>query len=408
MSNASDYVVPGGGSVTTYTYRTKTRTTKKWRYQFRVYIEPGNPDAGKKLVGKSGYSTKKEAQAALREAIKRAEQNRPLVSSSLTLGQYAQDWLDSRRLAASTRASYKKIIRNHIEPNLGNKKLVSITPTMLNSLYIKLQENGRKDGKHAGEPLSLNSINKVHTLISQILESAYGDKHISENVAKNPTVEPPRARDIAAEKPEIKVWTPQELKAFLQWNRDEYEDDLYTLWLVYARTGIRRSEGLALKWSDFNPAQQTLAVRRTVDPARPGQIKPPKSGKARVIDLPGDVVDALKRWKSIRAQMSFDFGQGESYIFGNNTGGLRSPNEIGRRWTYRVKLAQESIKGLPRITVHGLRHTHATHLLTANVHPKIVQERLGHSTISITLDTYSHLMPSTQRASVQQLEALYA
>lgn len=403
MTSQADKARYGGGSVTKYTYRNKTRTVTKWRYQLHVT----GLDSAKKLQGKSGFTTKKDAQAALRDAIKRLEEGKPMHSSKKTLGAYTGEWIESRRLAASTLAGYRKIIRNHIDPHLGHYQITAITPTILNAFYKELQERGRKD-KQTGAPLSANSVNKVHALLSQILESAYGDDLVHENVAKKPTVNPPRAKEIAAQKEEITVWSPAELTSFLQWDKESFGDDLYTLWLVYARTGLRRSEALALKWSDFNATQQTLAIRRAADSARAGATKPTKSGKARVLDLPQDVTATLKKWKSVRAQMAFEFGQADAFIFGNNTGGLRSPNEIGRRWTYRVKSAQESLPELPRITLHDLRHTHATHLLAAGVHPKVVQERLGHSTISITLDLYSHLMPTTQRESVRQLEALYS
>ena len=185
-----------------------------------------------------------------------------------------------------------------------------------------------------------------------------------------------------------------------------YEDDIHTLWLVIAQTGMRRSEAIALRWQDFDAGNQRIAVRRAADTATARAVKSTKTGSARVIDLSAEVVDALHAWKRLVAQISFEHAKAGAYIFGNPAGGLRSPNEVGRRWRRRVLAAQQVMPDLPTVTLKGLRHTHATLLLQAGVQPKVVQERLGHSTIAITMNIYSHVMPSMQRDAVDRLSAI--
>lgn len=175
---------------------------------------------------------------------------------------------------------------------------------------------------------------------------------------------------------------------------------------MIAQTGMRRSGAIALRWQDFDAGNQRIAVRRAADTATARAVKSTKTGSARVFDLSAEVVDALHAWKRLVAQVSFEHAKAGVYIFGNPAGELRSPNEAGRRWRRRVLAAQQDMPDLPTVTLKGLRHTHVTLLLQAGVQPKVVQERLGHSTIAITMNIYSHVIPSMQRDAVDRLSAI--
>lgn len=130
-----------------------------------------------------------------------------------------------------------------------------------------------------------------------------------------------------------------------------------------------------------------------------------KTGSARVVDIDSVTLDALKSWKATRGSIALGFARADAYVFGNLDGAIRSPNEVGRRWTYRVAAAQKALPELKRITLKGLRHTHATLLLELGEHPKVVQERLGHSTITTTMNIYSHVTPTMQRTAIDRLAA---
>lgn len=145
-----------------------------------------------------------------------------------------------------------------------------------------------------------------------------------------------------------------------------------------------------------------LSLRRAANVTKRNATKKTKTGSSRSIDLDQNSVNALKAYKAKRGSISLDLARPEAYVFGNDQGQIRSPNEVGRRWTYRVAKAQEKLD-LPRITLKGLRHTHATILLELGIHPKVVQERLGHTKISTTMDIYSHVAPTMQRNAIDLL-----
>ena len=135
------------------------------------------------------------------------------------------------------------------------------------------------------------------------------------------------------------------------------------------------------------------------------KAKTTKTGSARVLDLDAETLAVLKAYKVKRGTISLDLARADAYVFGNDAGEIRSPNEVSRRWTHRVRRAQTDLDELPRVTLKGLRHTHATLLLELGEHPKVVQERLGHSTITTTMNIYSHVTPTMQKAAVDRFAA---
>jgi integrase len=148
-------------------------------------------------------------------------------------------------------------------------------------------------------------------------------------------------------------------------------------------------------------------VRRALDTARKGQIKGTKSGRARVVDIDPATVKVLKQWRSGRAALSLEFARPDAYVFGALDGSPRSPMSLSSMFSRRVAKARQALgsDALPVLSLHGLRHTHATVLLEAGENPKVVQERLGHTTITTTMDTYSHVTPTMQRSAVDRFTA---
>lgn len=388
------------GSVSKYTYKNKSGKQERWRWQLWVPTNTGDPNSDLTRIGKGGYTDPQDAQDALSDARRGHE---PVTTGTApTLAVYADQWIDGLRLASSTIAGYRRLLR-HVIPRLGSRRLDTITPSDMSRLYATLEKSGRLDQKRKGEGLSANTINKVHVTMSSLLGSAVIDGWLRSNPAKSPSVRPPTQRQVRAAQDEIRVWTADELRAFLDWSRHSYEDDFYTMWATVAGTGMRRSEVLALQWKDV--AGNRISVRRALDTEARDEFKSPKSGKSRVIDIDNALTTLLAEWRSLRSQISLDYARPDGLVFGNNLGGSRSPNEVSRRWRTRVKRAQEDID-VPTITLHELRHTHATMLLQLGVHPRVVQERLGHSTIGITMDTYSHVLPSMQADAVERLSTL--
>ena len=204
------------------------------------------------------------------------------------------------------------------------------------------------------------------------------------------------------------TWTGDQLATFLAWNRDELKDELFPLWRLIAYTGMRRSEALALKWNDLNTKAMRVSIRRAVDTDDWTKTKPPKTGNARVIDVDEDTLKVLASYKVARAELAFELAKADAYIFGDDDGKLRSPDAMTSRWDRRMKWLTKAHPTLPRVTIKGLRHTHATLLLELGEHPKVVQERLGHSTITTTMNIYSHVTPTMQKNAVDQFASRLA
>lgn len=396
----------GTGSITSYTIKAGTR----WRYQLWVPIDPEHPDHGDRQTGKAGYLTADAADDGLTDAKNQLKNNIKFVRKTPTVATYAESWLAGLQLEASTIVGYKRIVNNHISPYLGKIALNKLTATRIAAHYKQLLESGRKDAGHLGEPLSKNTVNKVHICLGAMLDAAIDDSYISVNPArKKKIVKAPTGSQVAAQTPEIITWTAGELAAFLAWDRGVHQDELHTLWLTIAMTGMRRSEALALQWRDIDIKGRKVSVRRALDTTERDKLKSTKTRRARPVDIDDKTVAALKAWRVQRGKVSLELTQANGYVFGNLAGGTRSPNEISRRWRFRVEKARQAlgVDALPVVTLKGLRHTHATLLLESGINPKIVQERLGHSTISTTMNVYSHVTPTMQRAAVDSLSALF-
>ncbi|MFV0405255.1 MAG: tyrosine-type recombinase/integrase [Propioniciclava sp.] len=321
-----------------------------------------------------------------------------------TLGVYADAWVEGLHLGDSTIAGYKTIIRNHLRPQLGHYPLDKLTPTRIARHYRDLEQHGRKEEQDKGGPLPANTVHKAHVVLGAILDAAIEDGHLATNPAKRKAAKAPTTSQMRAEKPELVTWTADQLAAFLSWDRDEKQDELFPLWWVIANTGMRRSEALALKWNDLNPKTSQISIRRAINTEDWTKTKTTKTGNARVIDIDTATLKTLASYKVVRAELSFELARADAYIFGDDQGQPRSPDAMTSRWDRRLKWAArvKKFEHLPRVTLKGLRHTHATILMELGVPPKVVQERLGHSTITTTMNIYSHVTPTMQKNAVDQ------
>ena len=381
------------GSV--YSYVTKSGV-KRWRAQA----------SDSKRTSRS-FKTKNEAQSFLAEFNRQAK--KPVTNPlQTTFKEYAQEWLASLTLANSTIQGYEKNLRNHVLPTLGDKPLESITAKDIEYLYIELRSKGRKDGKDFGGVLSENTINKVHQNLRKILDLAVEDGLILTNPAKQKRiVKPPSPANIRAQKLEVQTLSAEQLVAFLEFN-EQQEDDLNLLWRLIIETGLRRSEAIALQWSDLDAANSRLSIRRAADPSVSRGVKRTKTNRDRNLELDPDLVSALLEYKKTRAELGPAYVSSTAYIFGTLNNELRVPNDVGARFYRAVEKAIYGVTKveLPHFTLKTLRHTHATLMLANGSNPKIVQERLGHSTITVTMDTYSHVTPTVQREAVELLTSV--
>jgi integrase len=391
---------------TVFAYTTKSGKAF-YRWQVSLPLDPNDPSAGKKRYSKGGFLTYKQADNAMRDAVKESEKGRMPITDVTLFGDYAKEWLASLKIANSTRVGYEKIIRVHLLPQFGNNKLTDITGASIGSFYRKFEANGSQSRYTPGAGLSSNTVNKIHVVLGSLLQSAVYDGKLNTNPARhNPkAVNAPTGADIRQEQEELETWTAEQLKAFLEWDTHTFNDDIYAIWHVLAMTGMRRGEAVALQWKDVNLANATISIRRSTDSALRKTVKnSTKTKRNRAVMVDEATLAALKEHKLARSQVGLHSVQPDSYIFGTLDGTVRNPGDVGARFARAVAEAQKAIPGLPHLTIKGLRHTHATLMLEAGVIPKVVQERLGHANISTTMDIYSHVTATMQVDAVEQLQ----
>jgi integrase len=297
----------------------------------------------------------------------------------------------------ATWESYERNLRVHVVPRIGAVPLRSLTPTHLNRLYAELLESGRApgNGRRAGKGpgLSPRTVAYIHTIIHRALRDATKDGVVLRNVAA--AARPPKQRASGA--PEIHTWNADELRAFLDFVSDE---QLYPVFMVAATTGMRRGEVLGLPWRDIDLDSARASIRQTVVcVGHKVAFSTPKTPKSkRSVPLPREAVDTLR---GLHRQQTTHALDGSDLVFQDDRGDPLDPESVSLVFERRVKSS-----GLPRIRFHDLRHTFATLALQAGVPLKVVSDILGHENISITADTYSHVIPAMQEDATSRVAAL--
>jgi integrase len=287
-------------------------------------------------------------------------------------------------------------VQKHILPTLGRVKLQKLTPVMINSLYAQLL----KDGKVCGSGgLSANSVRRVHATLHRALNDAVRWDLFSRNPCD--AADPPRM--VGTEEEKTQAWTSLELRQFLAAVK---HDRLYPLWLTLAMTGLRRGEALALRWADLDLERARLSVRRSLVPINGTvEVHEPKTSRGRrLVALDPFTVSVLRGWSLRQKKERLEWGpdwMDSGLVFTRPDGKLLHPERVTKAFSAAVKKT-----GLPRIHLHDLRHTHATLALEAGVHPKVVSDRLGHATVAITLDIYSHAIPALSEEAASIVAAL--
>lgn len=306
--------------------------------------------------------------------------------SRITLGDYLGRWLEDYarpNVAAKTFERYSEIVRLHLIPSLGHHVLSKLQPLHIQRYYSEALASGRRDGKGG---LSPQTVLHHHRVLREALQQGVKWLLLGRNPAD--AVEPPRAR-------------PREMRALNEAATARLltaaeGTRLFIPILLAASTGMRRGEILGLRWKDVDLEGATLAVRQSLEQTAAGlSFKQPKTAKSRrVVALPAFTVEGLKQHRARQATERLALGA----AYTDN--GLVCPAADGAPWRPNafsaafVALIRKTT--LQAVRFHDLRHTHATQLLRNGIHPKVVSERLGHATVGITLDVYSHVMPGMQ------------
>ncbi|MDA8331592.1 MAG: site-specific integrase [Candidatus Dormibacteraeota bacterium] len=344
-----------------------------------------------------GFRTKADAVEALQHAQAAAVRSVAGAPSALTVAAYLDAWLAGRRdagaIRATTATAYAVVIRVHLSPRIGRIPLVRLGREQITSCYRDLKASGRADGGDAG--LSQKSMYNIHLVLRKALADAVDAGYLE----VNPAV---RAWTAPRAEATMRTWTEDEAAQFVRTLFGQPDAALYRLALA---TGMRRGELLGLRWRDLDLDSRSLSVSQQVVRAA-GSLRvgsPKTAASRRRIALDADTVEVLRGHRRSQAVEKLQAGRGQSaddLVFGRPDGTPRDPDVVSHRFRNLVAAAK-----LPVIRLHDLRHTHASLLLARGTNPKVVQERLGHASVAITLDLYSHVVPDLQAEAALKIGA---
>ncbi len=358
------------------------------RYYF-VVDGPPKRDGRRNQVKRRGFRTKKEAEATLQKVL--AEISEGLHQSrdrAITLHEYVHGvWAASKQpdVRATTWDSYISNLRLHVLGRLGERKLAKITTSDIDTLFQDLRTDGRRNAGGGG--LSDRSRRYVFGVLSQVFRHAKDKGYL----LSNPMDRADRPKAATAKRP---WWTPTELAVFLNAVKEER---LLPLWLFFAASGARRGEALGLNWEDIDVDSGLVCISRslTVVRGQPRLLAPKSEESTRVVGLDPTTVSALRVWRARQARDRLAWGpayQTSDAVFTSESGKRLDPN-----WVTKEFGRARSLLDLAPVRLHDLRHAHASALIAAGEHPKVIQDRLGHADIRTTLNTYGHSSPDLQQ-----------
>jgi integrase len=362
-----------------------------------------DPETGKRRQKwHTFHGTKRDAQREMRSLLNDLDAGAYVEPDKMLVKKYLERWLASyakAQVSPKTFERYAEIVRCHLIPALGGLKLAALRPLQIQAYYASAVESGRRPrrGKVVVVPrgLSARTVLHHHRVLREALHQAVKWQMLARNPADS--VEPPRPITT-----EMRALDEMETVRLIEASAC---GRLYLPILLAATTGLRRGEVLAVRWRDIDLEAGTLAVRQSLEQTKEGlSFKEPKTQKGRrVIALPQLAIDALRRHKAEQAKIRLMLGPGyqaNDLVCCQPDGRPFKPGNITNSFAELI----ECLK-IPRLRFHDLRHGHATLLLRQGIHPKVVSERLGHSTVGITLDVYSHVLPGMQEEAARKVDA---
>lgn len=368
----------------------RERSPGRWA----IILDRHDPITGKrKRKWYSFKGTKREAQVECARIITETAASTYVDPSKLTVLELLNRWLTHIKPNVSPRTfeRYEQIARKNVAPLLGSTTLAKLQPVDISQAYATAVASGRRNGTGG---LSPRTVHHMHRILHQALSQAERWRLIPRNPAAllekrdRPKIERKVVKTITAPNTAAAMDAARELRLFIPL-------------ILAALCGVRRGEITALRWNALSLDTAQLAVVASTEQLDTGEIreKEAKSGKARTVALPAMAVEELRRWRIRQAEELLKLGvraAEDGHVLTQADGSPWRPRTLTRVMSAFLKAWG--------ITLHGLRHSHASHMLASNIHPKIVQERLGHSSIAITLDIYSHLMPNMQEEAAAAVD----
>ena len=333
------------------------------------------------------------------------------VQNEMSKGTYSEPsktlfktWLDNwlqiykkGNLKPTTYDSYENRIRVHIQPGLGEIPIEKLQTQMIQDFYNSKLRSDRGDSK---DGLSARSVRHLHTIICSSLDQAVQEGLLQINVAKS--AKPPIVRR--------KKMSNMSLENLIKFANSVKTDKHYSSYIIAITTGLRRGELLGLCWDCVDLDNGTISIERQLLVLKEGVVLDDGTKSKlsrRKVTLTDDGIKVLKDQKAKqddnRKLLTGGGYTDNNLVFSRDDGSFLDPREFTKRFQRNLEKA-----GLPKIRLHDLRHTHASLLLEKEIHPKIVQDRLGHSSIITTLDLYSHLSEGLQKKASESLKGLFA
>jgi integrase len=306
--------------------------------------------------------------------------------------QFLDRWLAHIKTQVSPKSCerYNELAKKNLVPLLGGVLLCKLKPMQISEAYATALASGRRDGKGG---LSPRTVHHMHRVLWQALEQAV----VWQLLARNPAaaVEPPKI-----ERKQMKVLDTDGTADFIETARGT---GMFMPIMLAVMCGLRRGEIAALRWHSVNLDNGQLSVVASVEQTEKGvREKETKSGRDRTVELPSIVIEELRRHRIGQAENLLRLGvrlTDHSHVCAREDGQPLQPRSFTHAFRKFVRR-----RGLQRIRFHDLRHSHATQMLKDGIHPKIAQERLGHSSVSITLDLYSHVLPGMQAEAASRVD----
>ncbi|SNY26922.1 Site-specific recombinase XerD [Orenia metallireducens] len=372
---------------------------KKGNGKWQIIVEVGrDPITGKRnRKYKTVEGTKKQAEAVMAKLITKIDTGSYIDPKDMTVADLLNQWLESYckpNLQPRSYESYKMITQKHLIPLLGRIKLQDLKPIHIQNYQTRKLNRGRQDNKSGG--LSPTTVQNHHHILSQAIK--YGIRlQLLENNPAEVIKAPPR------EEPQLQYLDRKGVEKVLEISKGKW---IHEYIFVAIHTGMRRGEMLGLTWDKVDLKGRKVSIVQAAQRVRNEGIifkKPKTKSSKRLITISKGVVEVLKRIKKKQTEKRLKL-KNHSYnkynlVFCEDDGRVCNPYTVTRRWN---RIAEKA--GYPDIRLHDLRHTHATLLLSSGIHPKVVQERLGHKNITTTLNTYSHVVPTLQREAAERLD----
>lgn len=366
------------------------RSERTW--MLRVFL--GRDANGKRTYANETFrGTKKKAQERLNEMLTEVNGGTFVKPHKISLNEFLDQWLETvkPRLSERTHTDYTYLLKKYVRPSLGATRLTDLTGGDVQALYARLTDEHK---------LSPRIVRYVHVVLSAALKKAIKWRYIRFSPTEHAEL-PKQTRK------EVKAFTQEEAASFLE----AAKADRYGVLLAFALvTGMRPEEYFGLQWKDVDLTAGTVTIRRALIWRTRGggwYFSETKTAQSRrTIPIPASVFAQLREHKRTQAEERMKLGavyQNHDLVFTTPDGGpLSIQNFTMRHFKPTLKRAK-----LPEsFTLYSLRHSCATLLLAAGENPKVVAERLGHSSIKITLDTYSHVLPHMQKAASEKLETM--